>query len=283
MPPPCVSAISTRAPAGGSPSARRKARASGCEECASAAATSGLTASSPCQRTSVARPSVSVPVLSSNMRPGRASFSSASPPLIRMPARAARPMATLTASGVASASAHGQVTISSATAWSSARAGSTRAHSAKVIAASASTTATKRPAMRSASCTIGARRRACSLHQRHQPADPGLLAGALDPDLEPRGQVERAGVDRVARRARTGARLAREQREVDASERPADDHAVGRHHVARAHLDEHAGRRAPRAAPRAPRPSSSSRAEVGESEAASSAASAAARCCRCCR
>ena len=60
-----------------------------------------------------------------------------------MPARAARPIAAVTASGVARASAQGHVTMSSATAESMARSGLTGHHTTAVTAASASTTATK--------------------------------------------------------------------------------------------------------------------------------------------
>ena len=52
-------------------------------------------------------PAVTVPVLSRIITPGRASRSRTSPPLIRIPRRAARPSATVRASGVASPSAAG--------------------------------------------------------------------------------------------------------------------------------------------------------------------------------
>ena len=74
------------------------ARAIGCEEWASIAATTGRRRSSPNQRATTRCPSVRVPVLSRIIRPERASCSRASPPLIRIPDRAARPR-LLTATG----------------------------------------------------------------------------------------------------------------------------------------------------------------------------------------
>jgi len=76
--------------------------------------------------------------------------------LISTPRRAARPSATLTASGVASASAHGQVTIKSAIARSAPSARELIDQPRKVSAESDDTTATNRPAMRSTSRSIGA-------------------------------------------------------------------------------------------------------------------------------
>ena len=102
---------------------------------------------------------MTVPVLSSTKSAGRESSSRNSPPLNRSPARAARESATLTARGVAIPSAHGHVTTNNATAWSSARVGSTTDHAANVMAASPSAAQTNQPATRSASLTIGARAR----------------------------------------------------------------------------------------------------------------------------
>ena len=93
---------------------------------------------------------------------GVASRSSASPPLMRIPRRAALPMEAVTASGVASASAHGQVTTSRAMALSTAREGSTCHQIRSTVPARTSTTAVNHPERRSASSTIGARRRAPS-------------------------------------------------------------------------------------------------------------------------
>ena len=61
-------------------------------------------------------PSVSVPVLSSTTVSTDASRSSGSPPLMRTPAAAPRPLATMTAVGTARPIAHGQAMISTATA-----------------------------------------------------------------------------------------------------------------------------------------------------------------------
>ena len=108
------------------------------------------------------RPSVSVPVLSNHTVPVTVRRSSVSPPLIRIPRRAACPMAAATASGVASASAHGHDTTSSATACSSAMAGSSTDHTASVITDKTNTAVTTYGARRSAASTTGARRVAAS-------------------------------------------------------------------------------------------------------------------------
>ena len=65
-------------------------------------------------------PAVSVPVLSRTTAVMRWAISSASPPLIRMPASAPRPVPTMIAVGVASPSAHGHAMISTATKFNSA-------------------------------------------------------------------------------------------------------------------------------------------------------------------
>ena len=105
--------------AGGAPSS---ARATGCAEWASAAATSGRTAASPHHdepRTALGESAGLV----EQHQARSASRSTTSAPLTRKPARAARPMAAVMASGVASPSAHGHVTMSSATAGRSPAAG----------------------------------------------------------------------------------------------------------------------------------------------------------------
>ena len=103
------------------------------------------------------RPSVRVPVLSSQIVPGLESRCSTSPPLIRILRRAALPSATATASGVARASAHGHATMSRATAWSTATVGAIVSHAARVKADSDSTVTTNHPPIRSASWTIRGR------------------------------------------------------------------------------------------------------------------------------
>ena len=65
---------------------------------------------------SCGRPSVSVPVLSMATVRIRARSSSAWPPLISTPSRAARPTAETTATGMEMTSEHGQATMSSASA-----------------------------------------------------------------------------------------------------------------------------------------------------------------------
>ena len=97
-------------------------------------------------------PSVSVPVLSSQIIPGLSSFSNTSPDLTRIPFLASRPMATAIARGVASY-AHGQATTSNATMRSTATVGSITNHIATVASESTRTTTTKRAAMRLAHST----------------------------------------------------------------------------------------------------------------------------------
>ena len=65
---------------------------------------------------SCGRPSVSVPVLSIATVRTRARSSSAWPPLMSTPSRAARPTAETTATGMEMTSEHGQATMSSASA-----------------------------------------------------------------------------------------------------------------------------------------------------------------------
>ena len=130
----------------------------------------------------------------------RASRSSASPPLIKMPSRAAFPMAALTASGVARPRAQGQVTTKTAIAFWSARSGDTCHHRTAVSAARPSTARTNRPATRSASSAMGARRAAAdstlSAACPTRVACPVRSAGRiLEGDIERAGMHERARAD----------------------------------------------------------------------------------------
>ncbi len=108
----------------------------------------------------VGLPSVIVPVLSSSTVRTPLSRSSASPPRMRMPNSAARPVPTRIAVGVASPSAHGQAmmsTVTSATvAKMTAGAGPKSNHATNAAMAMTITTGTNTPAMRSASPWIGA-------------------------------------------------------------------------------------------------------------------------------
>src|SRR5262245_1946974 len=100
-------------------------------------------------------PSVSVPVLSMTRVSTRSSTSRASACLIRMPASAPRPVATMMDMGVARPSAHGHAMMSTATALTSACAmrggGPSQAQSANVSAAARMTAGTKYAATTSAS------------------------------------------------------------------------------------------------------------------------------------
>ena len=130
----------------------------GCSDpCSSAAATASACArvqsastSSPSRESC---PRVSVPVLSNTTCVTRASASIAWPRVTITPRRARLPTAAASAVGVASDSAHGQVTTSTATAVHSARAASVTAQYSAVAAATARTAATNHPAMRSAIST----------------------------------------------------------------------------------------------------------------------------------
>ena len=84
--------------------------------------------------------------------------SSASPPRTRIPSRAARPVATITAVGTASPIAHGQAMISTATLTAAALASSCplNIHTAKVSAAMPNTAGTNTALTRSANRCIGA-------------------------------------------------------------------------------------------------------------------------------
>mmetsp|Transcript_13577 Transcript_13577/g.47311 ORF Transcript_13577/g.47311 Transcript_13577/m.47311 type:complete len:381 (-) Transcript_13577:1416-2558(-) len=101
----CVmaTAIGWSDPASALPSIRQKCGS----EMAGAPSSSCSAVSSVCAATAM-RPSVSVPVLSNTMAVVRCTASSTAPPLMRMPARAPRPVPTMTAVGVARPSAHGQ-------------------------------------------------------------------------------------------------------------------------------------------------------------------------------
>ena len=88
---------------------------SGCSERLSAAAARSLTSASlisspPRTALILGRPSVRVPVLSKAIRSASARRSKASPSRTSAPSEAARPMAAITAVGVARTSAHGQKT-----------------------------------------------------------------------------------------------------------------------------------------------------------------------------
>ena len=107
------------------PGARRAPRAPAGARCRPArrqrvrAASPRLRRTTACSATSRGRPSVSVPVLSNATMRTACASSSACASLIRMPWRAATPVPTMIAVGVARPSAHGQAITSTATALSS--------------------------------------------------------------------------------------------------------------------------------------------------------------------
>ena len=103
------------------------------------------------------RSPVSVPVLSMATVSMPASFSSALARVTSTPRRLRRTLAAATAAGVASDSAHGQVTTSTASVAAKARVGSNHSHSPATTAASTRITATNCTAARSASSAIGGR------------------------------------------------------------------------------------------------------------------------------
>ncbi len=125
MPLPGTGSVASGRPVTSRPSALATStigRASGCSDPASARAaqpsTSARLHAGSSGTTSVAYglPSVSVPVLSSATASIFADLSRNSPPLIRMPSRAPRPMPATTATGMEMTSAPGQPTTSSVSA-----------------------------------------------------------------------------------------------------------------------------------------------------------------------
>jgi hypothetical protein len=97
------------------------ARAIGCSEASSSApasrtASASSTPSATATRTTLIRPVVTVPVLSSTTVSTRRVDSSTSGPLMSSPSCAPRPVPTMSAVGVARPSAHGHAMISTATA-----------------------------------------------------------------------------------------------------------------------------------------------------------------------
>ena len=222
-------------------------------------------------------------------RAGRASASSAAPLLIRIPARAARPMATVTASGVASASAHGQVTMRSAIARSSAASGLVKRAIAYVAAAASEHgDRTNRPASRSASCTTGARLRAPASTSATSSADAASppprarrARGEAPPRLTVPAHTTSPGRTRHGRDSPVRSERSR-------SPSPARHDAVAGQRLAGAYLDDGAGqerlhRDLARGADRAAQAKSTTRAVRGVSAECSSVASSAARCALGCR
>ena len=138
------------------------ARAIGCSEQSSSAPTSAQRLVAVDRRDRRRRASsgrvVTVPVLSSTTVSTRRVDSSTSGPLISSPSWAPRPVPTISATGVARPSAHGQAMISTATAAVNANVALSPVPSQKpsVATASAITTGTKTPATRSASRWTGA-------------------------------------------------------------------------------------------------------------------------------
>ncbi len=181
------------------------------------------------------------PVLSSTSVFTRRSFSSASPPLISRPISAPRPVATITAVGTASPIAHGHAMISTATArrrrFRQLRA---RQHPRRETSrrASATTTGTNTPLMRSASRSMGARERLRLPHQRHDARQHARFAERRRPITKTPGRIH-------ACRRSPGSpsplldrrRLAREHRFVHVA-RPVDDLAIHRKLFPGAHDDQ---------------------------------------------
>ncbi len=153
--------------AGRGPASARAARAIawaiGCSEASSSAPAIRRTSvrswpSATTTSTSVIRPLVTVPVLSSTIVSTRRVDSSTSGPLMSSPSWAPRPVPTSSAVGVARPSAHGQAMMRTATAAVNANAGSSPAPSQNPSVATASpiTTGTNTAETRSASRCTGA-------------------------------------------------------------------------------------------------------------------------------
>ena len=227
----------------------RKARATACDDSASSARASWSAASSPSQRPTVARPSVSVPVLSRRTVSTCRSRSRASGSLTKIPDRAARISATDTASGTDRPSAQGQATTRRATTRSSATSGPRCSQAAPVTTARTRRAWTKRRARRSVVRSSAGRLREGLLDEGEERADAGLLAGGVDPHDEAGTEVRGAGVDGVALAHRDRLGLAGEDGVVERRAAREDD-AVHRHELAGAHLDAVARGERRRGAPR---------------------------------
>ncbi|CFE03918.1 Uncharacterised protein [Bordetella pertussis] len=140
------------------------ARAMGCSDLASTAATLPSTAarskpSASTRSVSSGRPLVRVPVLSTATTRASLSACSASPLRNSTPSCAARPVPTMMEVGVASPMAHGQAMMSTATALTSAKvsagSGPNTNQMAKVARATAMTAGTNHMVMRSTSAWMG--------------------------------------------------------------------------------------------------------------------------------
>ncbi len=157
--------------------------ANGCVEAAetcraTAAVGSTLSEPSPPERrqsastTTFGLPRVSVPVLSRTSVSSIAACSSAAASRNSRPRRAARPVATRIAVGVASPSAHGQAMTSTAMAWTRPAAGCpSQAQTAAVAMASPTTTGTKTAEIRSARRWIGGLAACAARTRRTMPAN----------------------------------------------------------------------------------------------------------------
>ena len=151
--------------------AARNTCASGCSDVASSAAASAITSSRVpprcgCTSTSDPHPGVNVPVLSKTTCVTCASDSSASPRVTITCRRASAPVAAASAAGVASDSAHGQETTSTAKVTASARDGSCSHQTTAVSAASARSAPTNQAADRSATRAIRGRSEAARATRR---------------------------------------------------------------------------------------------------------------------
>jgi hypothetical protein len=181
------------------------ARASGwvLPDCTAAVSASRRAASpsTATQATSIGRPSVSVPVLSNATTETSCAISSASASLIRMPWRAATPVPTISAVGVASPSAQGQAITSTATASSTARCQSPLAmpQPSSVTSAATHTTGTNTALTRSTRCWMGAFFSCADSTRRTMRASVDSAPTAVTSDQQQALAVDRAAGDALAR------------------------------------------------------------------------------------
>ena len=176
---------------------------------------------------------VSVPVLSKMTVSASASRSMASPALRMTLARNSAPEATTCTAGMASASAQGQVMMSTAIAVTIASCSEAPASEPADAGQRRGRVHDRRVDARGAvgephGARLGARR---LVEQLLDLVDQRGAAGRGDAQRQRAGIVEAAGIDRVARRDAPPRRLAGDQALIDLGA-AAGDHAVGRHALA---------------------------------------------------
>ena len=197
-------------------------------------------------------PSVSVPVLSKTTVSTRAAASSASPPRMRIPASAPRPVPTMIAVGVARPIAHGQAMIDDADERGQrerqARLRAERAARRRTSAAATTRTSGHEDLADPVGEPLDRRLRALgALDELDDPGERGVAADARRPHDERAGRVDGRADDLVARPPSSTGIGSPVSIDSSTAERALDDDAVDRHPLARPDPEQVAGRRPPRA------------------------------------